>query len=265
MSNSTSGMRQMSTSREARAACAARYPHDRPMTLTMPIPCRQADASIRAHFIALTASCTAVSKPNERSMTMMSLSMVFGTPTTAIFNPRRLISSVSSMAAACVPSPPMQYSWSNCISTILSTTFGASNPPLLEPRIVPPRLWILLTLFSVRTRGGHSSGSENPRKPPRMPSTFPSGTLYSKWESHTIPWMTVFKPGHKPPHVKIPIRVSSPLNKTLSRGPARVKPIGSSLAPVLTITFSRMTSPGSMKSKSSGFGCGNVGPASIGI
>jgi hypothetical protein len=59
-------------------------PDWRPISRTNPIPFRALRASIAALRIALIASSTAVWNPNVRSSNKMSLSIVFGIPTTAV-------------------------------------------------------------------------------------------------------------------------------------------------------------------------------------
>ena len=55
-------------------------PASRPISFTMPTPYSQLIASTSALLIACVHSCTAVSKPKERSTIAMSLSIVFGMP-----------------------------------------------------------------------------------------------------------------------------------------------------------------------------------------
>ena len=68
-------------------------PESRPISLTSPIPLRAASASAFAAWVARRASLTAVSKPKVFCTNETSLSIVFGTPTTAIGRPRRAASS----------------------------------------------------------------------------------------------------------------------------------------------------------------------------
>jgi len=56
-----------------------------PINLTRPTPNSQEWLSTYALLIALTASSTAVSKPNELSMIGISLSIVLGSPHIPIF------------------------------------------------------------------------------------------------------------------------------------------------------------------------------------
>ncbi len=101
-----SGMTTRSTSVEASAAWQATKPECRPITFTSPMPLWAPVASTRAARMTSTAAENALSNPKLRSMKWMSLSMVLGTPTTAILSPRRAISAVSCMAPRMVPSPP---------------------------------------------------------------------------------------------------------------------------------------------------------------
>mmetsp|Transcript_98265 Transcript_98265/g.262565 ORF Transcript_98265/g.262565 Transcript_98265/m.262565 type:complete len:226 (-) Transcript_98265:780-1457(-) len=91
----TSGTKHRSTSLAASVAWVAINPESRPISFTTHTPFGAEAASIRAHSITLHASSIHVLKPNERSITPMSLSMVFGTPMIAIFFPRRMASSCS--------------------------------------------------------------------------------------------------------------------------------------------------------------------------
>ncbi len=100
MPNGISGMRQKLTSERASEAKTAMNPDSRPMSLTSPMPLRAPLASVCAASIALTASDTAVSNPNERSTNEMSLSIVLGMPTTPIFRPRLWISSADLLRPA---------------------------------------------------------------------------------------------------------------------------------------------------------------------
>ncbi|CAM5554067.1 hypothetical protein SVIOM342S_08836 [Streptomyces violaceorubidus] len=93
---------------------------------------------------ASVATVTAVSKPNVTSVTAMSLSMVFGTPTIG----RPL--SDSSRAAFSVPSPPIgmiasrpsSSTWPRARSTPSLRCSGRTRE---EPRMVPPRARMPLT------------------------------------------------------------------------------------------------------------------------
>lgn len=101
--------------------------------------------------MASVATPTAVSKPKVRSVEEMSLSMVFGTPTTG--RP----ASDSMRAAVSVPSPPIGISASMPNSWIMSEALSQasrrrSRSRREEPRIVPPRARMPLTAFRSRVR-----------------------------------------------------------------------------------------------------------------
>ena len=102
----TSGISTASTSVDAIAAWHAMKPEWRPISLTTPMPLLAPVASTCAPRMTSTAAENAVSKPKLRSMKWMSLSMVFGIPTTPMSRSRRPISSTSFMAPRSVPSPP---------------------------------------------------------------------------------------------------------------------------------------------------------------
>ena len=82
-------------------------PECRPISLTRPTPFGADCASTRAARIDSAACADAVWKPKLWSMNGMSLSIVFGIPTTAIFSPRSATSSAIRSAPCSVPSPPM--------------------------------------------------------------------------------------------------------------------------------------------------------------
>jgi hypothetical protein len=110
---------------------------------------------------------TAVSNPKVRSVSSMSLSMVFGMPTTGT------PASDSRCAAVSVPSPPIGMRAS--IPWVSSTLFICGRPSCrrsgatrAEPRVVPPRV-------SRPSTAAMSSGvvrsSSRPRQPSRKPTT----------------------------------------------------------------------------------------------
>jgi hypothetical protein len=78
-----------------------------PITRTTPSPFGNAIASTCADSIARTDSATAVSNPNERSTSGMSLSIVFGTTATVHASARLRTSCATRLAPRIVPSPPM--------------------------------------------------------------------------------------------------------------------------------------------------------------
>ena len=83
----------------------------------------------------------------------MSLSMVFGMPTTAFFKPRLSISFTIAAAPRSVPSPPM----TNRISTFMSSSVSTMSPmscwPRELPSIVPPKLCACSTELGRSTTG----------------------------------------------------------------------------------------------------------------
>ena len=151
----------------------------------------------------------------------MSLSIVFGTPTTAHATPRSRHSSSMASAPACDPLPPMTNKKSNPIAAIASTMSAVSLPPLLEPRMLPPSRWIVSTTSPVRRMGALSSPSvsKNPRKPYRTPTM--SSTPYSS-RVNTNCRTTSFRPGHRPPHVTMAALTALGSWRITARGPARV-------------------------------------------
>jgi len=89
--------------------------------------------------MASVAICTAVWKPNVKSVPARSLSMVFGTPTTGT------PSALRRPATPSVSSPPIGMSASIPMRSMTSRTLAVPSAPSLygfvrdEPRIVPPR------------------------------------------------------------------------------------------------------------------------------
>ena len=133
-----SGIKQQSTSPLASAACVAIKPDCLPISRTKPIPFFALRASIAPHRIALIASSTAVWNPKVRSRSKISLSMVLGMPTMAVFMFRaRHIRSIAS-APAWLPLPPMTNRKSRSIVSMESTISPTSDPPRELPKIEPP-------------------------------------------------------------------------------------------------------------------------------
>ena len=136
MSNGRSGTR-ITSAPPAIPAYAAIQPAWRPMTsTTMTRLCDSAVVCRRS--MASVAICTAVWKPNVKSVPARSLSIVFGTPTTGI------PSSASLRATPSVSSPPIGMRTSMPRASRVART--RSLPPsslygLVRdvPRIVPPR------------------------------------------------------------------------------------------------------------------------------
>ena len=135
----TSGMRHTSTDPDANAACMAMKPDWRPMSLTTPTPLSADLASTAAALMAFCASSTAVSKPNVLSMWRMSLSIVFGMPTTETLSPRLAHSALIALAPAWLPLPPITNTMLIPCRSMESTIFGTSPPPRPQPTMEPPR------------------------------------------------------------------------------------------------------------------------------
>ena len=135
----TSGMRHTSTDPDANAACMAMKPDWRPMSLTTPTPLSADLASTAAALMAFCASSTAVSKPNVLSMWRMSLSIVFGMPTTETLRPRLAHSALIALAPAWLPLPPITNTMLIPCRSMESTIFGTSPPPRPQPTMEPPR------------------------------------------------------------------------------------------------------------------------------
>ncbi len=139
MSNGTSGTSTMSAP-PAIPAYTAIQPAWRPITSTT-ITRSWLSAVVCSRSIASVAICTAVWNPKVKSVAARSLSMVFGTPTTATpdSSPRRA-------ATPRVSSPPIAISASiRSRASVSRTRVGPSSDwnGLVRdvPRIVPPR-WI---------------------------------------------------------------------------------------------------------------------------
>lgn len=79
----TSGIRHTSTTPDDSEACVAMNPDCLPISFTIAKPLKALEASTLAASKARCASSTAVSKPKQRSISRMSLSMDLGTPMTA--------------------------------------------------------------------------------------------------------------------------------------------------------------------------------------
>ncbi len=124
------------------------------MSFTRPTPLGAALASTWAARIDFAASPKAVWKPNDWSMNGMSLSIVLGTPTTAIFWPRAAITAAICIAPRSVPSPPITNRALTFIRSRQSTISPGSWPPREVPRIVPPS-----SSMSLTTAGERSSTS----------------------------------------------------------------------------------------------------------
>ena len=112
------------------------------MSFTSPMPLSTDSASVCAASIATFAIETAVSNPNVLSTNGMSLSIVFGIPTTASFSPRLAASTAMLCAPRIVPSPPIAKRQLIPFEASVSTIAAASCPPRDVPSMVPPRAWM---------------------------------------------------------------------------------------------------------------------------
>ena len=88
----------------------------------------------------MTPSWQAVSKPKVLSMTRMSLSMDFGTPTTAHGYSLSAHFLCRAAAPAFPPFPPITKTMLMPLSLMESQILSMSAPPLEVPRSVPPFL-----------------------------------------------------------------------------------------------------------------------------
>ena len=88
----------------------------------------------------MAAVSTALSKPNDWEMKLMSLSMVLGMPMTLICSPRRETSPQMEEAAFMLPSPPITKSMLTLSRSSASTISPGSCGPREEPSTVPPKL-----------------------------------------------------------------------------------------------------------------------------
>ena len=168
-SKSTSGMRQKFTSVRARVALAATNPELRPISFTSPMPCGAPVASLWALRMASVADSTAVWKPKETSTKLMSLSMVLGMATTAIFRPRLVISSPITLAACRVPSPPMVKNMPMFSRSRASTTSSTGCGPRLMPKKEPPRPCTDSTTRGVEIHQRVTVGGDEPFQPVAHP------------------------------------------------------------------------------------------------
>ena len=167
-------------------------------------------AVVCSRSIISVAMLTAVSKPKVRSVPSMSLSIVFGTPTTGT------PSEESQAAAVSVPSPPMGTStstpWASSTSRIRpSPACSFSGATRAEPRIVPPRVSRLWTMGRSR---GMASSSSRPRQPLRNPTT---SLPYCFSAVRTTARRTALRPGQSPPPVRTPMRTCSPPDGGIGR------------------------------------------------
>mmetsp|Transcript_94249 Transcript_94249/g.211296 ORF Transcript_94249/g.211296 Transcript_94249/m.211296 type:complete len:341 (+) Transcript_94249:103-1125(+) len=213
---SISGIKQMSTCRAARAAFMAMKPQCLPISFTRPMQLALQTASTYAESTAFTASVHAVSKPKVWSNMGTSLSIVFGTPTTAHSWPIAVMASKLCMAPLWVPSPP---STKYCRMFIFAMTLAISEwggLPRSLTRTLPPFTWMSCTYSSVSSI--HLASFTHPLKPPMMPYTFLTPYVCSIF---TISRITLFKPGQRPPQVTIAAADSLGLKWIFRCGPHR--------------------------------------------
>src|SRR5687767_3126369 len=182
-------------------AYVAIQPRVRPITSTsITRSCDSAVVVIRS--IASVAICTAVSKPNVTSVAAMSLSIVFGTPTSGT------PSSASRSAVRSVPSPPITTTASRPSRASAPVTGAAPSPWTYGsrrdvPRIVPPRWRIPRT---ASRSSGRSRPSISPSQPSRIPTTSAPCLPIARAVTLRI---TALSPGQSPPAVRIPSRFTS--------------------------------------------------------
>mmetsp|Transcript_104 Transcript_104/g.429 ORF Transcript_104/g.429 Transcript_104/m.429 type:complete len:296 (-) Transcript_104:591-1478(-) len=196
MAKSTSGIIHTSTSPDASEAFMAMKPLCRPISLTTPTPFNADLASIAAARIAFCASSTAVSNPNVLSMCRISLSMVFGIPTTETASPRRAHSSLMASAPAWLPFPPITNTMLMPCRSIESTILGTSPPPRPVPITDPPALCTPDVLLRVSFKLDTPS-FQKPPNPNLIPEI--SLTPYPVSRVVTTLRITSLIPGHKPP------------------------------------------------------------------
>mmetsp|Transcript_34796 Transcript_34796/g.71022 ORF Transcript_34796/g.71022 Transcript_34796/m.71022 type:complete len:239 (+) Transcript_34796:379-1095(+) len=151
--NLISGMSTASTTPDAMDACTAMKPDCRPISFTRPMPRRAELASTFAASSARCDSSTAVSNPKHLSMSRMSLSMDFGTPTTQQLTSCCWHMALIALAPALPPLPPTTNSMSMPHMSIRFTISLMLAPPRDVPSMVPPSSWIPSTVFGVRTTG----------------------------------------------------------------------------------------------------------------
>src|SRR4051794_9756759 len=151
--------------------------------------------------MASVATCTAVSNPNVMSVAPMSLSIVFGTPSTgSAYSPWRRF------AAPSVSSPPMAISPSRCSSSSVSAISAGPSSRLNGlvrelPRMVPPRGRMPRMASIVSSKWSASIGPRQPSRNPRIACPWWSMPL------RTIARMTALRPGQSPPPVRTPNRM----------------------------------------------------------
>ena len=151
--------------------------------------------------IASVAICTAVWKPKHTSVSAMSLSIVFGTPTIGMPT-----SWFKCDATHNEPLPPMTINASTPMSArFCLTCAGPSGKsyglPRRVPRIVPPRGKMPASRATVSSVERFSS---TPSHASRNPTTESPKSLIALRVTARI---TAFRPGQSPPPVSTPILI----------------------------------------------------------
>ena len=148
----------------------------------------------------------AVRKPKLWSMKGMSLSIVFGMPTTAIRGRARAITCAISCAPCSDPSPPITNRMLTPSCSRQSTISSGSCWPRELPEDRP----------AVLVDVAHDLGVEVDHRVPVAGDEAliavaepddPAHAVVARLSSITSPRMTLFRPGHSPPQVTIPTRV----------------------------------------------------------
>src|SRR3954451_6258236 len=199
MSKGRSGMR-ITSAPPASPECRAIQPALRPITSTTRLRW-WLSAVVWRRSMASVATCTAVSNPNVMSVAPMSLSIVFGTPSTgSAYSPWRRF------AAPSVSSPPMAISPSRCSSSSVSAISAGPSSRLNGlvrelPRMVPPRGRMPRMASIVSSKWSASIGPRQPSRNPRIACPWWSTPL------RTIARVTALSPGQSPPPVRTPNRM----------------------------------------------------------
>ena len=191
----------------ARPACSAIQPACRPMTSTSST--RWCDSAVVcSRSIISVAMLTAVSKPKVRSVSSMSLSIVFGMPTTGT------PACDSRWAAVSVPSPP--------IGIRTSIPWVVEHPLHLRQPVVEP-LRRDAGRPERRPAAGQQAvdGGDVQRRRPVLEQTAPAVAeadrprCRSGWRHvRTTDRMTALRPGQSPPPVRTPMRTGSSLDRS---------------------------------------------------
>ena len=144
-------------------------PEWRPISCTRPTPSGTAVASTWAARMTSVALVNAVWKPKLCSMYGMSLSIVFGTPTTAMRRRRSATTSAIFSAPRIEPSPPMTNRTLMRSCSRQSTISFGSWLPRDVPRIGAAVLVDVVDLAGVRSTTGRAYRATKPWYPLRKP------------------------------------------------------------------------------------------------